>query len=78
MKLVCFFFFLIIFCAILFWLVILEFVKFKIIEQLLVCLVELILDMNGEFKIMYFISSVCCITLQMANTFFFLKKKKFI
>ena len=31
--------------------------NFKIIKQVLICLVELILDMSGKFKVMHFISS---------------------
>ena len=31
--------------------------NFKIIKQVLICLVELILDMSGKFKVMHFISN---------------------
>ena len=40
-----------------FWLVIGDLYNFKIIIQVLICLAKLIIDMSGEFKLMYFTSS---------------------
>ena len=48
-------FVLIILCAILFWLVMLDLYNFKIIEQVLICLAKLILNMSGEFKVIHFV-----------------------
>ena len=68
-------FVLLIFCAILFWLVIGDLYNFKIIKQILICLAELILDMSEKFKVIHLYQVICFETFQIANTccfFFFL------